>query len=185
VYTHLQKRAWKRAAEVALGSMKLSKFKISDGDLSSSSTRPSSSFASDASRPGPAMCDIVPVSPSQSSDGAPPSKSSPRPRCHPTLASSVDAPALQRRRPLRRRRERGGRGRLVASPAQEPSLDLAGQVSLERHVAGLVEHLKGCCFLLEVEQAACKKSRLSWAVCMQDQFQPIIYIIISEGPPTD
>jgi hypothetical protein len=64
-------------------------------------------------------------------------------------------------------------------------LDLAGQVSLERHVAGLVEHLKGCCFLLEVEQAACKKSRLSWAVCMQDQFQPIIYIIILEGPPTD
>ena len=71
VYTHLQKCAWKSAAEVALGSIKLSKFKISDGDLSSSSTRPSSSFASDASRPGPAMCDIVPVSPSESSDGAP------------------------------------------------------------------------------------------------------------------
>jgi hypothetical protein len=43
VYTHLQKRAWKSAAEVALGSIKLSKFKISDGDLSSSSTKPSSS----------------------------------------------------------------------------------------------------------------------------------------------
>jgi hypothetical protein len=65
-------------------------------------------------------------------------------------------------------------------------LDLAGQVSLELHVAGLAEHLKGCCFLLDVEQAACKKSQLSWAVCMQaDQFQPIIYIIISEGPLTD
>ena len=93
----------------------------------------------------------VPVSPSQSSASGPPSKPPPCPRRHPTLASSEDAPALQRRRPLRRRRERGGRGRLVASPAQEPSLDLAGQVSLERHVAGLVEHLKGCCFLLEVE----------------------------------
>ena len=48
---------------------------------------------------------------------------------------------------------RGGRGRLVVSesPAPEASLDLAGQVSLEHNVAGLVEHLKGCCFLLEVE----------------------------------
>jgi hypothetical protein len=36
--------------------------------------------------------------------------------------------------------------------------------------------------LLEVEQAA-KKSRLSWAVCMQvDQFQPISYTIIIAGP---
>jgi hypothetical protein len=38
--------------------------------------------------------------------------------------------------------------------------------------------------LLEVEQAACKKSRLSWAVCMQkDRFQPISYKIIAAGPP--
>jgi hypothetical protein len=38
--------------------------------------------------------------------------------------------------------------------------------------------------LLEVVQAAYKKSRLSWAVCMQtDQFQPISYIIIAAGPP--
>ncbi len=38
--------------------------------------------------------------------------------------------------------------------------------------------------LLEVEQAACKKSQLSWAVCMQeDHFQPISYIIIAAGLP--
>jgi hypothetical protein len=38
--------------------------------------------------------------------------------------------------------------------------------------------------LLEVEQAACRKSLLSWAVCMQaDQFQPISYLSITAGPP--
>jgi hypothetical protein len=38
----------------------------------------------------------------------------------------------------------------------------------------------------EVEQAVCKKSLLSWAVCMQvDQFQPISYIIIAAGRPAE
>ncbi len=38
--------------------------------------------------------------------------------------------------------------------------------------------------LLEVEWAACKKSRLSWTVCMQaDRFLPISCIIIAAGPP--
>ena len=93
----------------------------------------------------------VPVSPSQSSASGPPSK--------PPLSSSssytcifggrtgVAAPATPAPAPGE------GRGRLVVSesPAPEASLDLAGQVSLEHNVAGLVEHLKGCCFLLEVE----------------------------------
>ncbi len=104
VYTHLQKRAWKSAAEVALGSIKLSKFKISDGDLPSSSTRPGSSSASDASRPGPAMCDIVPVNPSQSSAGGPPSK--PPPVL--VVILHLHLRWTHRRRPLHRRRERGG-----------------------------------------------------------------------------
>jgi hypothetical protein len=38
--------------------------------------------------------------------------------------------------------------------------------------------------LLEVVQAACKKSLLSWAVCMQvDQFKPLSYKIIAAEPP--
>jgi hypothetical protein len=39
--------------------------------------------------------------------------------------------------------------------------------------------------LFEVEQAAWKKSQLSWAVCMHvDIFKPIRYIIIAAaGPP--
>jgi hypothetical protein len=76
----------------------------------------------------------------------------------------VDAPALQCRGPWRRRREREGpRGPLQARRVPSAGiilgtgLGLAGQVSLEHHIAGLVEHLEGCCFLLEVEQAACKK----------------------------
>jgi hypothetical protein len=60
--------------------------------------------------------------------------------------------------------------------------------SYKEGIGGINFWLDSACrvVLPEVEQAACKKSRLSWAVCMQaDQFQPIIYIIISEGPPTD
>ncbi len=58
----------------------------------------------------------------------------------------------------------------------------------EEGLGGIPFWLDAVCrvVLLEVEQAACKKSRLSWAVCMQaDQFLPISYIIISEGPPTE
>ncbi len=127
-------------------------------------------------------CQWVPVSPPPA--GPPPSlpSSSSFDTCIFGGRSCVSAPAP----PTPALGAGGGGGRLVASPAQEPSLDLAGQVSLELHVAVLIEHLKGCYFLLEVEQAACKKSRLSWAVCMQeDQFQPIIYIVILEGPPTN
>jgi hypothetical protein len=52
----------------------------------------------------------------------------------------------------------------VVSPSNEEGLD------------GIIFWLDAVCrvVLLEVEQTACKKSLLSWAVCMQaDQFQPI------------
>jgi hypothetical protein len=56
----------------------------------------------------------------------------------------------------------------------------------EEGLGGIIFWLDALCrvVLLEVEQATCKKSRLSWAVCMQvDQFLPISYIIIAAGPP--
>jgi hypothetical protein len=56
----------------------------------------------------------------------------------------------------------------------------------EEGLGGIIFLLDAVCrlVLLEVEQAACKRSRLSWAVCMHaGQFQPISYIITAAGPP--
>jgi hypothetical protein len=56
----------------------------------------------------------------------------------------------------------------------------------KEELCGIIFWLDAVCrvVLLEVEQVACKKSQLSWAVCMQaDQFQPIRYIIVAAGPP--
>jgi hypothetical protein len=58
--------------------------------------------------------------------------------------------------------------------------------SNEKGLGGIIFWLDPVCrvVLLEIEQADCKKSRLSSAVCIQaDQFQPISYIIIAAGPP--
>ncbi len=61
--------------QVALCRFKCRMFKIGDGDLAPSSTRPGTSSASDASRP--AMCDIVCPSQSLSLDVGPPTKLAP------------------------------------------------------------------------------------------------------------
>ncbi len=61
----------------------------------------------------------------------------------------------------------------------------------EEGLGGIIFWLDAVCrvVLLEVEQAACKKSRLSSvsrALCMQaDQFNPISYIITAAGPPAE
>jgi hypothetical protein len=60
------------------------------------------------------------------------------------------------------------------------------QPSDEEELGGIIFWLDAVCrvVLREVEQAACKKSRHSWAVCMHaDKFQPISYIIIAARPP--
>jgi hypothetical protein len=62
--------------------------------------------------------------------------------------------------------------------------------SYKEGLGGIIFWLDAVCraVFLDVEQAACEKSRLSWAVCMQgDQFQPIRNLIIAcgwtDGPP--
>ncbi len=57
--SHLQNRVWHRTAEVALSSIKLSKSKVGDSDLASSSIRTGLSPSSDASESRPAMRGVV------------------------------------------------------------------------------------------------------------------------------
>ncbi len=100
----------------------------------------------------------IPVSPPPAAPPPSPPSSSPSDTCIFGGRAGVAAPAPLA--PPGVKGAVGGRCRIVVSPAPEPCLGLAGQVSLEHHVAGLVEHLKpeGYCFLLEVDQVACKIS---------------------------